>query len=110
MPAAADDDVVVHGDAERACRLDDVAGDGDVGLGRGRVARGMVVHQDQGRGLQFEGALDDLAGVDRGVIDGAPLLPLMRDQCVAAVEEQQVELLDLAVGDVGAAVIDQPVP
>src|SRR5439155_13463419 len=27
VAAAADDDVVVHGDPERACRLDDVAGD-----------------------------------------------------------------------------------
>ena len=44
MPAAADDQMVVHGDAEGSGRLDDVAGDRDVGLGRGRVAGRVVVH------------------------------------------------------------------
>ena len=44
MPAAADDDMVVHGNPERCRRLDDVAGDRDVGLRRGRVARRVVVH------------------------------------------------------------------
>ena len=53
----------------------------------------MVVHQDQRRGVEFERALDDFARIDRGVVDCAALLPLMLDQRVLAVEEQQVELL-----------------
>ena len=32
MPALADDDVVVHGDAERLCDVDDGLGHQDVGL------------------------------------------------------------------------------
>ena len=110
MPAAADDQVVVHRDAERLGGIDDVAGDRDVGFRRGRIARGMVVHQDQGGGVEFEGALDDFARIDRGVVDRTALLPLMFDQRVLAVEEQQMELLDGAVGDIGLAVIDQFVP
>src|SRR6516225_12190603 len=47
VPAAAEDQVVVHGHAERRGGSDDVLGDRDVRLGGGRVARGMVVHQDQ---------------------------------------------------------------
>ena len=43
MPAAADDDVVVHRDAERLAGVDDVLGDGDVGLGRRRVAGRVIV-------------------------------------------------------------------
>ena len=46
MPASADDDVVVHGDAERRCDIDDRLGHLDIGLRRGRIAGGMVVHQD----------------------------------------------------------------
>src|SRR5208282_751072 len=97
-------------DAERRGRLFDVLGDGDVGFGRGRVARGMVVYQDQRRGAEFEGALDDLAGIDRRVVDGTALLPLVLEQHILAVEEQDVEFLDLAEGDLGAAIIDQLVP
>jgi hypothetical protein len=91
MPATADDDVVVHGDAERLGGADDVLGDGDVGLRGGRVARGVVVHQDERRGAQLQRALDHLAGIDRRVVDSAALLLLMRDQRVLAVEEEEVE-------------------
>lgn len=45
---AADDDVVVDLDAERAGDVDDLARHLDVGVGRRRVARGVVVHQDDG--------------------------------------------------------------
>lgn len=110
MPPAANDDVVVDGDPQRRCGLDDVFGDGDVGLRRGRVARRVVVHQDERRGAQLKRALDDLAGIDRRVVDRAALLLFVGDQRVLAVEEQQVKLLDLAVGDVRAAIIDRMYP
>ena len=45
MPVLADDDVVVHGDAERARDVDNGLGHLDVGLRRGRIAGGVVVHQ-----------------------------------------------------------------
>ena len=68
------------------------------------------MHQDQGRRLQLERALDDLAGIDRRVVDRTALLPFVPDQHVLAVEKQDVELLDLAMGDMRGAVIDQLVP
>ena len=40
----------------------------------------MVVHQDQRRGAQFERPLDDLARIDRGMVDRALLLALVLDQ------------------------------
>ena len=46
MPVLADDDVVVHGDAERAGNVDDGLRHLDIRLRRRRVAGGMVVHQD----------------------------------------------------------------
>ena len=44
MSVLADDDVVVHGDAERPCDLDDRLGHCDVGLRRRRIAAWVVVH------------------------------------------------------------------
>jgi len=43
MPVLADDDVVVHGDAERTRDVDDRAGHLDVGLRRRRIAGGVIV-------------------------------------------------------------------
>jgi hypothetical protein len=47
-PFFADDDVVVHGNAQRCCDVDDRLGHLDVGLRGCRVAGRMVVHQDYG--------------------------------------------------------------
>ena len=43
MAVAGDDDVVVQHDAERGGGLFDVLGHGDIGFGRGRIARRVVV-------------------------------------------------------------------
>jgi hypothetical protein len=45
MPLLADDDVVMHGNAERLRHLDDLPGHLDVRARRRRVAGGVVVHQ-----------------------------------------------------------------
>jgi hypothetical protein len=45
VPVLADDDVVVHGNAERLCDLDNRLGHVDVGLRRRRIAGGVVVHE-----------------------------------------------------------------
>ena len=78
MALPADDDVVVDGDPERRGDRDDVERHLHV-LRRGRrIARGMVVHQDDRGGGEFERALDDLARIDRRVIDSARALRLRR--------------------------------
>jgi hypothetical protein len=41
----ADDDVVVHGDAERPAHVDDGLGHLDVCARGRRIARGMIVHE-----------------------------------------------------------------
>src|SRR6185437_12896760 len=93
MAMLADNDVVMHGNAERLGDIDDRLGHLDVGL-RGRwIAGRMVVHQDYGGRRQFQRALDYFARIDRRVIDGAGLLHLVCDQLVALVEKQQSELL-----------------
>jgi hypothetical protein len=47
VPVLADDDVVVHGNAERADDIDDRLGHMDVRLRWGRIPGGVVVHQNQ---------------------------------------------------------------
>jgi hypothetical protein len=45
MSVLADDDVIVHRDAERGGDVDDGLGHLDISLRRGRIAGGVVVHQ-----------------------------------------------------------------
>jgi hypothetical protein len=49
MPALADDDVVVHGNPERGCDIDDRFCHLDIGLRRRRIAAGVIVHQSTTR-------------------------------------------------------------
>src|SRR5437762_12160275 len=51
MPVLADNDVVVHGNAERGRDVDDRFRHLDVGLRRRRVATGMIVHQSNPRSI-----------------------------------------------------------
>jgi hypothetical protein len=70
----ADDDVVVHGDAERARHGNDLVCHLDIGLRRCGVAGGVVVDEDDGGCREFERAFDYLPRINRGVVDGADLL------------------------------------
>ena len=60
--------------------------------------------------LELERAFDHLAGIDRCVVDRPALLLLVLDQHVFAVEKEDVELLDPAMGDVRRAVINKLIP
>jgi hypothetical protein len=74
MPVLPDDDVIVHRDAEGPCHAHDLLRHRNICLRRRRIAARMIVHQNDGRRAQLERALDHLARIDRGVINGA-LLP-----------------------------------
>src|SRR6516165_4421047 len=96
--------------AERGGGFNDVSGDRDIGLRGGGVPGRMVVHQDQRRGAELERALYHLASIDRRVVDGAALLTLVLDEHVLAIEKQEMELLNLAVSDLSAAIVDELIP
>ena len=70
----------------------------------------VIMDQNQGAGRQFQRAAHDLARIDGDVIDGAAGLFLIRDQHVLAVEIEDAELPDLAMGHGGVAIIQQRVP
>ena len=104
---AADNEVIVHLDADRARRRDDLARDGDVGGAGLGIAAGVVVHEDQGRGRELERAARDLAGIDGRVIDRAFVHHFVGDELVLHVEEEHAELFARFVRHGEAAVVDQ---
>ena len=78
----------------------------DVGARWRRVARGVVVHEDQRRGGELERASDDLARIDRRVVHRTRLLHLVGNELVALVEEDDPELLACLECHRGAAIVD----
>ena len=70
----------------------------------------MVVHQDDGGGGELERALDHLARIDRGVVDGAGLVPFIGDEVIALVEKEDAELLLVGEGHGGAAIVEHVRP
>jgi hypothetical protein len=80
------------------------------GVRRRRIAGRVVVNQDQCSGGKLERALDDLARIDRCVIDSADLLQFVDDQLIALVEEQHAKLFLFGKGHGRAAVIDHARP
>ena len=64
---------------------------------------------DRGRS-QFESAADDLADMNRGLVDRALAHHLVADQHVAGVEVKDPEPLDRVMDHVGAQVIQQCLP
>src|SRR5690606_2572888 len=110
MPRAADDDVIVDRDAQRLRGRNDHLRHVDVRARWGRIARWMIVHQDQGRRRKLERAFHNLAHIDGRVIDGAFLLHLVGDQLVFLVEEEDAETLPLIEALGSAAVVEDGVP
>jgi len=70
----------------------------------------VVVHEDQRRCRQFERTLDDLARIDRRVVDRALLLHLVGDDLVLLVEKQDAELLLVGERHGGAAIVEHRRP
>ena len=110
MALAAHDDVVVNCQPQPLSGVNDPPGHLDVGEGRVRIARWMVVDQHDGRSAQLERALDDLAGVDGRMVYGAFLLNLVGNQLVLLVEEEDAELFVVAEGHGGAHIVEDGVP
>ena len=96
LPPGTDDDVVVQRQSEILAPLLDLLGHAEIGLRRRRIARGVVVDQDQGAGVQHQRPLDHLARIDRDMVDRAGREKLIGDDAVLAVEVEDVEPIDRA--------------
>ena len=86
MAAGADDQVIVHRNAQTLAGIDDRARDLDVGAAGGGVARRVVVHQDDRRGAQVDRTADHFADMDLRLINRSLAHHLVADQHVAAVK------------------------
>lgn len=86
MALSTDDDMVVHHDAEQAACLGDPACDLDVGPAGLGIPAGVVVHEDHRGRTHVERLTDDLARVDRRLVDRAVADVMIYDQAVAGVE------------------------
>jgi hypothetical protein len=80
--------MVMQRKSKRLASVLHLGGHGNVSVRRGGVARGVVVHQDQGAGVQFKRALDDFTWVDGNVVNGAFGLFLIGDQDVLSVKKR----------------------
>ena len=106
--ARRDDDVVVEGDVDRLESVAHAVGHLDVRSRRSRIGRRVIVQKQESGGLELQRADADLAGIDRGVVDGASLVHLVTDETVLGVEEEDMQLLDLAMRRQRPAVVDDP--
>ena len=88
------DDVVMQRQTEIPAPLLDLLGHAEIGLRRRRIARRVVVDQDQGAGVQHQRPLYHLTRIDRDVVNRAGREKLIGDDAVLAVEVEDVEPLD----------------
>ena len=82
----ADDDMVMHGYPELLPRVCNVPGHGNVLPAWAAIAAWVVVDKDDGRSAQVHRAPDNVARVDRRLIDGTFARDLIADQHIFAVE------------------------
>ena len=100
----------MHRDAQGACRITDLAGHGNIGLRWRGVARRVVVDKDHRCRVQFQRPLHNLARIDGDMVQRAFGLFFIRDQDVFRVEEQDAELLGIAMRHHRVAIGQQGVP
>ena len=70
----------------------------------------LVVNEDEGRRVEFQGPFHDFAGVDRDMIDSASRHFLVGDQNVLAVEVERAEGFDRSMRHGGADIVEQRIP
>ncbi len=83
-----DDEVICKLDSHGGASVLESPGGLMIGPARGRVAGGMVVDQDQGRGRGGDGATENLRGVGEGFVSGAPVDFLVAEEPLAVVEQE----------------------
>lgn len=110
MGPRADDDVIVKRDAERLAGIGEFACQGDILAARARVARRMVVNQQQRRGVEVDRPADDLADIDRRLVDRSLADQLVADQHVLGVEIEAADALYGQVPHVGLEIVEQRLP
>ena len=74
------------------------------------AAEGVGSPENDRRRRQLQCPPDDLARIDRGVVNRTGLLHLFADEAVFLVEEEDAKLFDFLEGHRRAAVVDHCLP
>jgi hypothetical protein len=104
MVTGADDHVVENRDSAQLANLAEAPGEVDVLLRWIRVPARMIVHENHGRGPDFDEGAEDVAGVDFDAGEAAAADHRVEKDAVADVECDGPEFLDGESGEPGAHV------
>lgn len=97
----ANDEVVEDLNIEKGSRFDDFAGDGGVFGGRGRVAAGMIVGEDDAGGVLANSVAKEFADADDGGVDGPLIHARARQDLILGVEQERAHFFLLEQRHVG---------
>lgn len=98
--------MVVDANVECATGLHDLKRGLNVAAAWCRIARRMIVNEDESRRSHLESVAHDLSRIDRGLIDRT-FGCRVREQSVLRVEEENPEAFDRAASHVSTKIIDQ---
>ena len=82
----------------------------NIGFRRRGIAAGVVVYENERRGVQLKRAFDNLARINRCVIHRAGTHQFVGDNVVFLVEKQHMKFFSVFLGYFGAAIVDHLVP
>ena len=105
MAGAGDDQMIMHCNAHRLGSVHDGAGHLDIVPAGGRISRWVIVHENDGAGLQFQRALHDFARIHWCLVHRSLAHRFIADQDVAVVEKQHPELLCQLVREAGVQIV-----
>lgn len=106
MTMFADNQVIMDRDLERLADRDDLLGHVDVVGRRLRVARGVVMHEDDRASAKFERPSHDFPGIDGRVIDRADALHFVGEQAIFLVKKQDTKFFVVEKSHHCPAIID----
>ena len=82
--------MIVQGDTKHLCCVHNLLGHVDVRLAGRWITGRVIMHKDQGGRIKIKCAFDDLAGVNRDMINRALRLCFIRDDSVLCIQKAKL--------------------
>ena len=108
--AARDHQMVVQCNVKALRQIAQLMGHFNIGARRRRVARGVIMGNDEGGGVQFQRPFDDLAWIDRRMVDRASAHLFIGDDIVLFIQKNNMKFFDFVFRHFGAAISEQCIP
>jgi hypothetical protein len=110
MPLRADDDMIVHADPQFSAGIGNVSGEGDIRPAGLRVARRMIVDEDDGCAPQINRTANDFADMDHGLINRSFGHHFVSDQHVFGIKMKNAHPLNGEMRHIDPQIIQQGLP